>query len=186
MSFGDTKKTTLKIPKDALITDLNTTDALSQYQQVDAINPVIESAYVTRVTYAGYSGIKSENVPPNMRNVDPTYFGTICPVDTPECLEINTLVYRYNDKKHMYEPVRILDLKKGDTILGFQGPVKVKSKHLKYKLGLLFELENGSVIICSEDHRFYVYDKEDAKYKVIDAKTISQEPNRYEFVQKLD
>jgi len=183
MSFGDKKtKNKISIPKDALLKDLQLTDAISQYQAVDAINPVIEASYVTRVTYAGYGGIKSENVPLTMRNVDPTYFGTICPVDSPECLSPNTLVYKRVHGKPV--PSRIIDIKPGDEIAGPNGYVKVLNKMLTYKDTYEITLENGETIIASKDHRFYVFDKKENVYVILSVEEIMQNPNRYEFAIK--
>ena len=185
MSTGSSKKSTIKIPKDAILKDLVTTDAVSQYQNVNAINPVIESSFITRVTYAGYSGIKSENVPMSMRNVDPTYFGTICPVDTPECLDVDTIVYKYDETTQTYIPTRIADIQVGDKIQGSDGkPKTVVKKFLTYKIGYLVKLDDSTVIICSDDHRFYVYDTKSKrkKYKVLALKDIMKDPKRYKFV----
>jgi len=158
LALGQVKKQKLIIPKDALLKDLVLTDASSQYQQVNAINPLVEASYVTRVTYAGYGGIKSENVPMSMRNIDPTYFGTICPVDSPECLHPDTIVYKVSNVG--IEKVRIIDIKPGDFILSHKGFVKVKQKWLTYKNAYRLVLEDGTSIICSEDHRFPVNDKQ--------------------------
>jgi hypothetical protein len=180
MAVGESRtKEKIKIPKDALLKDLSMTDAVSQYQQVDAINPVIESSYVTRVTYAGYGGIKSENVPLSMRNVDPTYFGTICPVDSPECLHPDTIVYKYDPNYYGTIPVRIMDIQPGDEIEGSVNLVEVVGKQLSAKEAYEIELEDGTTIICSKDHRFPVYDTFDDEYKIVDLATIMDDPDRY-------
>ena len=182
MAVGEKRtKEKIKIPKDALLKDLTMTDAVSQYQQVDAINPVIESSYVTRVTYAGYGGIKSENVPITMRNVDPTYFGTICPVDSPECLHPDTIVYKYDSNYYDPIPTRIMDIQPGDKIEGSVGLVEVKNKQLSFKETYEIELEDGTVIVCSKDHRFPVYDTVQKMYVVLPLEVIMQDPDRYEF-----
>ena len=161
LALGEVKKQKLTVPKDALLKDLVLTDASSQYQQVNAINPLVEASYITRVTYAGYGGIKAENVPLSMRNIDPTYFGTICPVDSPECLHPDTIVYEVTDND--IKKTRIVDVSPGDYILSHTGPVKVKDKWITYKNAYRLILEDGTSIICSEDHRFPVSDLEQIK-----------------------
>jgi len=183
LSFGSTKKATIKIPRNALINDLTSgTDAVSQFQQVDAINPVIESSYVTRVTYAGYGGIKSENVPMSMRNVDPTYFGTICPVDTPECIDPHTKVFKLNGT--IVEEVELKDIKPGDKVLGRYDFVTVLKRFDRYKEAYEIELDDGTKIIASGDHRFPVYDTQKQMEVLLPLEQILEDPDRYEFIAR--
>ena len=54
-------------------------------RQNECINPIEELAYESTVTYVGVGGVSNaDGVPGSMRTVNPTYYGVIDPIDTPE------------------------------------------------------------------------------------------------------
>jgi len=49
-----------------------------------SINPVEELTKLSRISLLGPGGFKRENIPSHLRDICPTMFGRICPVDTPD------------------------------------------------------------------------------------------------------
>jgi DNA-directed RNA polymerase subunit beta len=49
-----------------------------------SINPVHELTMLSRSSLLGPGGFKRENIPKHLRDICPTMFGRICPVDTPD------------------------------------------------------------------------------------------------------
>lgn len=68
----------------------NSTQILSECNVSDivhfdfSINPVEELTKLTRISILGPGGFSRENVPPHLRDIFPSMFGRICPVDTPD------------------------------------------------------------------------------------------------------
>jgi len=68
----------------------NSTQILSECNVSDivhfdfSINPVEELTKLTRISILGPGGFSRENVPPHLRDISPSMFGRICPVDTPD------------------------------------------------------------------------------------------------------
>lgn len=68
----------------------NSTQILSECNVSDivhfdfSINPVEELTKLTRISLLGPGGFSRENVPPHLRDIFPSMFGRICPVDTPD------------------------------------------------------------------------------------------------------
>jgi len=68
----------------------NTTQILSECNVSDivqfdfSINPVEELTKLSRISLLGPGGFKRENIPSHLRDICPTMFGRICPVDTPD------------------------------------------------------------------------------------------------------
>jgi len=49
-----------------------------------SINPIEELTKLSRISLLGPGGFKRENIPKHLRDICPTMFGRICPVDTPD------------------------------------------------------------------------------------------------------
>lgn len=49
-----------------------------------SINPIEELTKLSRISLLGPGGFKRENIPSHLRDICPTMFGRICPVDTPD------------------------------------------------------------------------------------------------------
>ena len=68
----------------------NSTQILSECNVSDivqfdfSINPIEELTKLSRVSLLGPGGFKRENIPRHLRDICPSMFGRICPVDTPD------------------------------------------------------------------------------------------------------
>jgi len=64
-----------------ILTECNVSDIV----QFDfSINPIEELTKLSRISLLGPGGFKRENVPKHLRDIHPSMFGRICPVDTPD------------------------------------------------------------------------------------------------------
>jgi len=64
-----------------ILSDCNVSDIV----QFDfSINPIEELTKLSRISLLGPGGFKRENIPKHLRDICPTMFGRICPVDTPD------------------------------------------------------------------------------------------------------
>jgi len=82
------KKVEPKIDENALMQDLSTGQLQSQFAMVQDNNPWGEIAAQSQITFAGYDGIKGDNAVSSVRGVDPTYYGNIDPIDTPDSASV--------------------------------------------------------------------------------------------------
>ena len=58
---------------------------VSEIVQFDfSINPIEELTKLSRISLLGPGGFKRENIPQHLRDICPSMFGRICPVDTPD------------------------------------------------------------------------------------------------------
>ena len=64
-----------------ILSDCNISDIV---QFDTAINPIEQLTYLTRCSLVGPGGFTKENIPAYLRDITPTMFGRICPVDTPD------------------------------------------------------------------------------------------------------
>ena len=77
---------TLKQPKfnvnsSQILTECNVSDII----QFDfAINPIEELTKLSRISLVGPGGFDKQNIPEHLRDIMPSMFGRICPVDTPD------------------------------------------------------------------------------------------------------
>lgn len=68
----------------------NSTQILSECNVSDivqfdfSINPIEELTKLSRISLLGPGGFKRENIPKHLRDICPSMFGRICPVDTPD------------------------------------------------------------------------------------------------------
>lgn len=53
-------------------------------QFLDQTNPLAELSNKRRITILGESGLKRESASAKVRDIHPSYFGKICPIETPE------------------------------------------------------------------------------------------------------
>jgi len=64
-----------------ILTDCNVSDII----QFDfSINPIEELTKISRISILGPGGFKRENIPRHLRDICPTMYGRVCPVDTPD------------------------------------------------------------------------------------------------------
>lgn len=70
--------------------NINSTGILSECNVSDiiqfdfAINPIDELTHLSRTSLVGPGGFNRQNVPEHLRDIMPTMFGRLCPVDTPD------------------------------------------------------------------------------------------------------
>jgi DNA-directed RNA polymerase subunit beta len=68
------------------------TSQLSQF--LDQINPLAEIEHKRRMTSLGPGGLKRETAKFEVRDVHPSHYGRICPIETPEGQNIGLVVYQ--------------------------------------------------------------------------------------------
>jgi len=69
------------INSNQIISECNVSDIV----QFDfSINPIEELTKLSRISLLGPGGFKRENIPKHLRDICPTMFGRVCPVDTPD------------------------------------------------------------------------------------------------------
>ena len=87
MSISDLAETTLKElivikPLQSSIREFFATNQLSQV--MDQVNPLSELTHKRRISALGHGGITRERASMAVRDVHPTHYGRICPIETPE------------------------------------------------------------------------------------------------------
>lgn len=81
MSNRNTNKPKFGINSSQILSDCNVSNII----QFDfSINPIEELTMLSRTSLVGPGGFNRENVPYYLRDIHPTMFGRICPVDTPD------------------------------------------------------------------------------------------------------
>ena len=85
---------------------------LSQY--MDQVNPLSELAHKRRLSSMGPGGLNRDRAGPQVRDVHPTHYGRICPVETPEGptigLVLNMALYaKINRYGFLQTPYRIVN-----------------------------------------------------------------------------
>lgn len=79
MSNRTTLNPKFNVNSSQIISECNVSDIV----QFDfAINPIDELTKLTRTSLVGPGGFNRENVPEHLRDIHPTMFGRVCPVDT--------------------------------------------------------------------------------------------------------
>jgi len=81
MSNRTARQPKFNINSSQILSECNVSDIV----QFDfAINPIEELTRLSRVSLIGPGGFNRENVPEHLRDICPSMFGRICPVDTPD------------------------------------------------------------------------------------------------------
>jgi len=76
-----TRQPKFNINSSQILSECNVSDIV----QFDfSINPIEELTKLSRISLLGPGGFKRENIPKHLRDICPTMFGRICPVDTPD------------------------------------------------------------------------------------------------------
>jgi len=76
-----TRQPKFNINSNQILTECNVSDIV----QFDfSINPIEELTKLSRISLLGPGGFKRENIPKHLRDICPTMFGRMCPVDTPD------------------------------------------------------------------------------------------------------
>jgi len=104
--------------------NINSTQILSECNVSDivqfdfSINPIEELTKLSRISLLGPGGFKRENIPKHLRDITPTMFGRICPVDTPDrdnCGVLQNLIpnvkldenLKFSDEYCEHQPISI-------------------------------------------------------------------------------
>lgn len=69
-------------PINSALESFFTTNPLSTF--MDQTNPLSELANKRRLSVLGPGGLNRQNIPPQVRNITPSQYGRICPIETPE------------------------------------------------------------------------------------------------------
>lgn len=81
MSNRTSKQIKFNINSSQILSDCNVSNII----QFDfAINPIEELTMLSRTSLVGPGGFNRENVPYYLRDIQPSMFGRVCPVDTPD------------------------------------------------------------------------------------------------------
>ena len=76
-----TRQPKFNINSNQILSESNVSDII----QFDfSINPIEELTKLSRISLLGPGGFKRENIPKHLRDICPTMFGRLCPVDTPD------------------------------------------------------------------------------------------------------
>lgn len=113
LSNRTSRQTKFNINSSQIITDCNVSDIV----QFDfSINPIEEITKLSRISLLGPGGFERENVPSHLRDIYPSMFGRICPVDTPDrdnCGVLQSLIpnvevddqYKFTQNYREKEPI---------------------------------------------------------------------------------
>jgi DNA-directed RNA polymerase subunit beta len=129
-------------PVQAVIKEFFGTSQLSQF--MDQTNPLSEITHKRRLSALGPGGLTRERAGFEVRDVHPTHYGRICPIETPEGPNIGLIVSlstfaRVNELGFIETPYRVVDRKQ------VGGKVKAKvTKEVRY----LSALQEGDAVIA--------------------------------------
>ncbi|MGQ9687824.1 MAG: DNA-directed RNA polymerase subunit beta [Desulfobaccales bacterium] len=108
-------------PVQAVIKEFFGTSQLSQF--MDQTNPLSEITHKRRLSALGPGGLTRERAGFEVRDVHPTHYGRICPIETPEGPNIGLIVSlstyaRVNEFGFIETPYRVVEkVKVGDTVV---------------------------------------------------------------------
>lgn len=115
LSNRNSRQTKFNVNSTQILTECNVSDIV----QFDfSINPVDELTKLSRISLLGPGGFERENVPEHLRDIYPTMFGRICPVDTPDrdnCGVLQSLIpnvdlddnFKFTENSNQNEPISI-------------------------------------------------------------------------------
>jgi DNA-directed RNA polymerase subunit beta len=129
-------------PVQAVIKEFFGTSQLSQF--MDQTNPLSEITHKRRLSALGPGGLTRERAGFEVRDVHPTHYGRICPIETPEGPNIGLIVSlstfaRVNELGFIETPYRVVEKKK----VGDKWDVRV-TREVRF----LSALEEGDKVIA--------------------------------------
>ncbi len=152
-------------PITAAIKEFFGTSQLSQF--MDQTNPLSEVTHKRRLSALGPGGLSRERAGFEVRDVHPTHYGRICPVETPEGPNIGLIVSlaayaRVNDYGFIETPYRKVEKRKVGKEIEYMSassereyiiaPAQVdKDKKSKLVTDTLIARKEGEVILTSAD-----------------------------------
>ena len=109
-------------PVSAVVKEFFGTSQLSQF--MDQTNPLSETTHKRRLSALGPGGLTRERAGFEVRDVHPSHYGRICPIETPEGPNIGLIVSlstyaRVNDYGFIETPYRVVK----DATVTMQSPV---------------------------------------------------------------
>src|SRR5208282_6492887 len=121
-------------PASAVIKEFFGSSQLSQF--MDQTNPLSEIAHKRRLSALGPGGLTRERAGFEVRDVHPTHYGRVCPIETPEGPNIGlinslALYARTNDYGFLETPYRV-----------------AKSSHVTDEIHYLSAIEEGRYVIA--------------------------------------
>ncbi len=107
-------------PVSAVVREFFGTSQLSQF--MDQTNPLSETTHKRRLSALGPGGLTRERAGFEVRDVHPSHYGRICPIETPEGPNIGLIVSlctfaRVNDFGFIETPYRIADQGKASKVI---------------------------------------------------------------------
>ncbi|MFZ5447562.1 MAG: DNA-directed RNA polymerase subunit beta [Thermodesulfobacteriota bacterium] len=134
-------------PVQAVIKEFFGTSQLSQF--MDQTNPLSEITHKRRLSALGPGGLTRERAGFEVRDVHPTHYGRICPIETPEGPNIGLIVSlstfaRVNELGFIETPYRVVEK------VEKRGKIETRvTKQIKY----LSALEEGDKVIAQANAR---------------------------------
>ena len=135
-------------PVVAVVREYFGSSQLSQF--MDQTNPLSELTHKRRLSALGPGGLTRERAGFEVRDVHPTHYGRICPIETPEGPNIGLIASlstfaRVNEFGFIETPYRKVDKKQGEPIYDEYGD-RIIGYHYDYKGKLLDEIEYLSAL----------------------------------------
>ena len=135
-------------PVVAVVREYFGSSQLSQF--MDQTNPLSELTHKRRLSALGPGGLTRERAGFEVRDVHPTHYGRICPIETPEGPNIGLIASlstfaRVNEFGFIETPYRKVEKKQGDPIYDEDGDRIIGYKY-EYKGKLLDEIEYLSAL----------------------------------------
>ncbi|MBM3776761.1 MAG: DNA-directed RNA polymerase subunit beta [Acidimicrobiia bacterium] len=173
-------------PVMAAIREFFGSSQLSQF--MDQTNPLSEITHKRRLSALGPGGLSRERAGFEVRDVHPTHYGRICPIETPEGPNIGLIsslscYARINEFGFIESPYRkVKDGRVLDYVM-----VTLTGGHAKYKVGDIVEAEEvvgadgrpkrkGMEV---EPHSFYLSAWEEDQYAIAQANAALDEDGRF-------
>ncbi len=156
-------------PITAAIKEFFGTSQLSQF--MDQTNPLSEVTHKRRLSALGPGGLSRERAGFEVRDVHPTHYGRICPVETPEGPNIGLIVSlatyaRINDYGFIETPFRKVNNRKVTDKVEFLSalneegkvvaPARVPQEKGKIASDILIARQNGEVVTVGADDVTYM------------------------------
>jgi len=96
-----------------------------------------------------------------------------------DCLIEDTMITIIRDGDKLNIPIK--EVKIGDAVITHENNIGViNGVSKKIEKSVKIKLKNGEILICSENHRWYVYDKIDSKFIFIETKKLDK--NRHKMI----
>jgi len=148
-------------PITATLKEFFGTSQLSQF--MDQNNPLAEITHKRRISALGPGGLTRERAGFEVRDVHPTHYGRVCPIETPEGPNIgliNSLATfsRTNNYGFLETPYRIVEKGKAKTQIKWLSAIE-ESKYVIAQANTVLNKNNniiGDLISCRKNNEFII------------------------------